>query len=283
MRYRIRHTTRFEYSDPIRESVMELRMQPRTDAAQRCLEFSLALSPEARFHHYTDYLGNVVHHFDIPSVHQKLEVVSNALVDSAAPPAPSPEVSSRDWAELDALRDGAEHWDWLHPSFFAQPSDPLAQFAEKLKIRRRDDPLTVLKDLNIGIGSALSYESGSTRVDSPIDDCLKAGKGVCQDFAHIFIAIARGLGIPTRYVSGYLFHRLDKGHGPGEDATHAWVEAFVPGMGWIGFDPSNRAVIGPDHVRVAMGRDYLDVPPTRGVFRGTAVTRLTVHVDVLKA
>lgn len=282
MRYRIHHTTRFRYSQPIRESVMELRMQPRTDGMQRCLEFELSLAPDARWERYSDFLGNAVHHFDIPSVHDELVVTADALVDVQPDKELPGSVSETSWARLDELKEEAEYWDWLHPSHFAHSSDRLEAFAKELSIRREADPLTVVHRLSSGITAALEYQPGATQVDSPIDDCLKARKGVCQDFAHVFIAVSRGLGIPTRYVSGYLFHRTKAATGLGDDASHAWAEAYIPEVGWLGFDPSNQMTAGSTHVRVAVGRDYQDVPPTRGVFRGSAETELNVHVDVTR-
>lgn len=283
MRYQIQHTTRFLYSGPIRESVMELRMQPRTESRQRCLEFDLTINPAGIVHRYVDYHGNVVHNFDIPAAHEHLEVCASALVEMQPPEGNANRAVKADaWAELDSLCESAEYWDWLHPSHFARPSDRLTAFAERLKIGRRHDPYTDLKSLQEAIAGAISYERGSTRVDSTIEECLEGGKGVCQDFTHVFIALARGLGIPCRYVSGYVFHLDETTAGTAEGASHAWAEAFVPGVGWVGFDPSNRVLAGPSHVRVAMGRDYQDVPPTRGTFKGMAQTQLEVNVTVTR-
>jgi transglutaminase-like putative cysteine protease len=279
MRYRIQHTTTFEYDKPIHESVMELRMQPRTDSVQRCLEFDVSVSPNTRPHRYEDFLGNVVHHFDVPSIHERLEVTASSLVDVAAPRDGKPAIGADAWKKLDALIESAEFWDWLHPSHFAVPGEAIAKFAEAIKVRRRDDPLSVLNDIHDGIAKSIKYERGSTKVDSPIEDCLSSRKGVCQDFAHVFITLARGLGIPARYVSGYLFDTTSTG-GAGRMATHAWAEAFVPEIGWMGFDPSNQIPVTTGHLRVAVGRDYADVPPTRGTFKGMAATKLSVKVSV---
>jgi transglutaminase-like putative cysteine protease len=277
MQIRIHHETTFAYDAPIFESTMELRMQPRTDQCQRCLGFDVSILPEARPSRYTDFVGNTVHHFNIPSRHESLRLVATSVVEVAAVP-PPPRVSADAWAALDALSDSAEHWDWLHPSHFARPSEPLSRFAEELGLGRRDDPLTVLESMNQSLATAICYERGSTRVDSPIEECLSLRKGVCQDFAHVFIALARGLGIPTRYISGHLVHLGSDGAVSGDGATHAWAESFVPGAGWIGFDPSNRQGVGAGHVAVALGRDYADVPPTRGTFRGVAKSDLSVRV-----
>jgi len=124
------------------------------------------------------------------------------------------------------------------------------------------------------------YSPSTTRVDSRIDEALRARRGVCQDFSHIFIALARHLGIPTRYVSGYLFGDESASDRSTEGATHAWAEALMPGLGWVGFDPTNNVIAGERHIRVAIGRDYADVPPTRGVYKGGAKSALAVAVEV---
>jgi transglutaminase-like putative cysteine protease len=155
------------------------------------------------------------------------------------------------------------------------------KLAAKLHVVRRDDPMTVLREINRGIHASFEYTPKSTRVDSPIDDALRNGKGVCQDFAHIMITLVRQLRIPCRYVSGYVapkaveLDRLSAGA-----ASHAWVEALLPGLGWVGFDPTNDRLVSDRHIRCAVGRDYLDVPPTKGVYRGKASEQLSVQVVV---
>lgn len=281
MHYRITHITTFEYSATIRESVMEVRMQPRSDCGQRCLEFDLRLEPEVRPHVYKDFLGNRVHHFDIPSKHDRLELSVHALVDVSPNVSPGANDARRiTWDHMDQQRKDGSNWDWLHPSHFAEPTNRLRSLMEEIGATRRDDPLTVLRELNESLSRTIRYERGSTRVDSPIDVCLEQKKGVCQDLTHVFITMARQLGIPARYVSGYLFHRIDGPPSPGEDASHSWAEVLMPDTGWMGFDPSNRMIVGVEHIRVAVGRDYADVPPTRGVYRGLAQSKLSVHVEV---
>ena len=143
------------------------------------------------------------------------------------------------------------------------------------------DPLTMLRWLNNVIYENYTYMPNSTKVDSPIDEALNSRQGVCQDFAHIMIALVRSVGIPCRYVSGYLYHRPDEDRSM-EDASHAWVEALLPGIGWVGFDPTNNLMADYRHICVAVGRDYDDVPPTRGVFRGEVETELDVGVQVMR-
>ncbi len=285
MFYNIRHLTRFRYSSAVRESVMELRMQPRSEGPQRCLGFEVNVTPRARVALYRDHLGNFVHHFDVPGPHRQLTITAEASVD-VAPINPPPESLPADaWQILE--RDIAERdfWEFLAPSHFAQSTPALQAFARDLALPagaevRAHNPLRLLLDLNSALYRAIEYAPKSTRVDSPIDEALLSRRGVCQDYAHIAIALVRGIGIPCRYVSGYLFHRKNAGTRSAEGATHAWIEAFLPVAGWTGFDPTNNMVAGDEHVRTAIGRDYADVPPTRGVFKGDASSELTVAVRV---
>jgi transglutaminase-like putative cysteine protease len=186
------------------------------------------------------------------------------------------------WAGLDALREDGEFWDWLQPSHFAQRTKPLEALAKALKVdERRQDPLTMLRTINRAINQRFAYSPTATAVDSPIDEAIRLKSGVCQDFAHIAIALLRRLKIPARYVSGYLFHDgSDRDTAP--NASHAWVEAFMPDLGWIGIDPTNDRIAGDHHIRVAIGRDYADVPPTKGVYKGEAESELAVAVTVSK-
>jgi transglutaminase-like putative cysteine protease len=227
-------------------------------------------------------LGNVVHHFNIPARHTEMAVVATALVD-VQPFLPWPEnLTGAAWDEIDAQIDNHDFYEMLMPSEFARPSGLLAELAAKLHVTRRDDPMTVLRQINQGIHEMFQYVPKATRVDSPIDHALRERKGVCQDFAHIMITLVRQLRIPCRYVSGYV--------APGEMspertaaglASHAWVEAWLPGWGWVGLDPTNNHLVGERHIRCAVGRDYADVPPTKGVYKGEARGDLNVHVIVV--
>ena len=279
----IDHVTKFRYSAPITESVMEVRMRPRSDDRQRCLSFDLGLRPQARTSNYQDHLGNVVHHFDIPGQHTQLVITARALVETLPSEDPPASLNPSAWGALDRLVADGDYWDMLMPSHYARPTELLHALARELRAERRDDPLTVLREINTAIYDAFAYEPQSTRVDSPIDDALGTRKGVCQDYTHIFIALARGMRVPCRYVSGYLFHRVEYNDRSAQDATHAWVEALLPELGWVGFDPTNNLVAGERHVRVAVGRDYRDVPPTRGVFKGAADSEISVAVQVKPA
>lgn len=255
-------------------------MQPRNEAPQRCVHFELATSPRARVYAYRDPAGNVVHHFDIPARHSQLRVTAEATVE-VLPLAMLPmEVSLETWGALDAIAGTEEFWEYVRPSCFVEQSELLDVFASELKLDRSVDPWTVLRRINSEIFRAFEYTPQSTQVDSPIDDALRARRGVCQDFAHVMLALVRPLGIPARYVSGYLYHGEQDHDRSLAGATHAWIEAWLPQYGWTGLDPTNDLIADGRHIRVAVGRDYADVPPTRGVFKGTAGSELSVAVQV---
>lgn len=280
MYYSIRHLTKFQYDAPISESLMEVRMHPRSDGFQRCLSFELIVSPRARLLSYRDYAGNVVHHFNIPGRHNQLAIKSEALVEITAPPEIPESLDKDAWQRLKELNETNDNWDFLSPSRFVRRTEHLTKFERELEIENRDDPLSLLRKVNTGIYNAFDYKTQSTNVDSPIDEALEKRQGVCQDFAHVMIAVIRRAGIPCRYVSGYLFNRVENPDRSAQDATHAWVEALLPDLGWVGFDPTNNLLAGERHIRTATGRDYADVPPTRGIFKGDAETELSVAVQV---
>ena len=281
MYYSIRHLTKFLYSNPVSESMMETRMHPRSDQNQRCLTFHLSVSPRCRVFSYRDHLANQIHHFDIPGQHGQLVIVAESLVE-VQPALQIPAFLAPDaWSELDNMIEQGDYWEMLLPSEFCAATPSLEALAEELDVRRRDDPLMVLQQLNEQLYNHFGYVPKSTKADSPIDLALLTHAGVCQDFAHIMITLVRSkLRIPCRYVSGYLFHGHSDHDRSVNSATHAWVEALVPQLGWVGFDPTNWLTAGDRHIRTAIGRDYADVPPTHGIFRGRANSELTVAVRV---
>jgi len=267
----------------VRESNMEVRLQPRSDGEQRCLNFTLKVDPAANIMQYRDFLGNTVHHFDIAAAHTQVVVAATSQVEVQDVPVPRTS-DCGDWSDLDAQIAESDYWEMLLPSQFARPSPALEEFAKALEFERRGNPLELLTELNQAIYKLFAYVPQSTKVDSPIEDALQTRQGVCQDFAHIMIALVRRLKVPCRYVSGYMFHRDDAEKDRSlEGASHAWVEALVPGLGWVAFDPTNNLVGGDRHIRVAVGRDYADVPPTRGVYKGEAQSELSVAVTVSPA
>lgn len=279
MRYTIRHTTQFRYTAPVAESVTEVRMQPRTTEYQQCTAFRLQVRPVANVISYQDHLDNHVHHFTQPALHKELVIIAESeVLVTPRPPLP-PALTPADWARVDELVATGEHWDMLIPSQQTGSTAQLAALAREFGVERRSDPLSVVLGLNMAIHRAFAYDAKSTRVDSPIDEALTYRRGVCQDFTHIMLALVRNyLHIPCRYVSGYLHARRDDSSAAA--ATHAWAEILLPDLGWVGFDPTNNILAGERHIQVAIGRDYHDVPPTRGVYKGNSGSELSVTVRV---
>ena len=282
MLFEIRHVTQYAYDEPVRESVMELWMQPRKSFDQVLVNFELEVEPPSQIFSYADSYGNAVHHFDVPAPHQRLRIVARSVVETHGR-GPLPEgLDLEEWDRLktDAVR--GECWDFLDLQGFAIETPALHAFIEARRLNdlKRHDPLTAVRELNKALHDAFDYEAGITEADSPIDHALTQGSGVCQDFAHIMIAICRLWGIPARYVSGYLFTDREAGERSNPDATHAWVEVFLPSLRWVGLDPTNNVPAGERHIAVALGRDYSDIPPTRGVFKGEAESQLSVGVSV---
>jgi transglutaminase-like putative cysteine protease len=261
--------------------MMEVRMHPRSEGNQRCFVFQLSVNPRARIFGYTDSYGNLVHHFDLPARHGQLTIISDALVNIDAQPAVPEDMRVEAWQELEELLEKKDYWDMLMPSHFARSSPELEQLAREIGAdeRKGRSPLAFLQDIASGIHRSFRYVKKSTAVNSPIEDALRSRQGVCQDFAHIMIALVRNARIPCRYVSGYLYHSSEDEY-PTDGATHAWVEALLPGLGWVGFDPTLNRLASAQHIRTAIGRDYADVPPTMGMMKGKADTQLQVRVRV---
>jgi transglutaminase-like putative cysteine protease len=281
----VRHVTQYHYAEPVRESVMELWMQPHKGARQRLVSFELELDPTAQLFSYADAFGNAVYHFDVPQPHDRLNITARSAVETQAP-APLPD--NLDMGEWDRLRSDfvrGENFDFLHHHGFAIRTAALDAFVAEQGIEalRGRDPLSAVRELSEIVYRSFAYEAGVTDAESPIDLALTARRGVCQDFAHIMISICRCWGIPARYVSGYLFTDRKGGDRSDPDATHAWVEVFLPSTRWIGLDPTNNVIAGERHIAAAVGRDYNDVPPSRGVYKGEAESQLAVGVSVRRA
>ena len=280
IRYEIEHVSRYAYSEPANYSVMRLCLKPRADIQQRLLSFDVSTDPPAAASAETDPFGNTRHVLNLHQPHHGLAITAVSSIE-VLPPDPVPAaLDAGAWTRIHAERNTLADWDFTRPSLLTGPSPALTAFVQRLDIRPLDDPLASLRLLTDTLYQSFTYRPGSTSVISPIDHILETGHGVCQDYAHVMIAIARSWEIPTRYVSGYLHVTGADGEQAPETATHAWAECRLPGLGWIGFDPTNRTLADQRHVRLAVGRDYQDVTPTRGTFRGPAQSHLHVHVRI---
>jgi len=281
----IRHVTQYHYERPVRESLMELWMQPQKTARQRLISFELDINPAAQVFSYADSFGNAVYHFDVPQPHDKLTIVARSAVETESPGERPDALDMGEWDRLRSEFVRGECFDFLRMHGFVETTEALDAFVNEhnLDDLRRKDPLTAMRMLSETIYQAFEYQPGVTDADSPIDLALSAGRGVCQDFAHIMLAVCRSWNVPARYVSGYLFTDRDAGDRSDPDATHAWVEVFLPSLRWVGFDPTNNMMTGERHVAVAVGRDYADVTPSRGVYKGDSDSELAVGVSVRRA
>src|SRR5262249_38114992 len=227
------------------------------------------------------HFGNAVYHFNTLREHDELKIEAQGVVEMGELKRNPDATDALEWGRYNEFNLSDELFDLIEPSRFARLSPQLSTFMQERGIEApNDDPLTALKMLSDRIHGAFEYESGITEVHSPIEHALKEKRGVCQDFAHIMIAVARHWKIPARYVSGYLFQRRNGRDRSEEGATHAWVEVWLPSLGWVGFDPTNGMMAGERHSRAAGGRAYADVPPTRGTFKGHAESELAIAVSV---
>ncbi|HZC45908.1 MAG TPA: transglutaminase family protein [Candidatus Acidoferrum sp.] len=268
MLLRICHTTRFDYEMPAYDSHNEVRMKPLEGARQRCVRFELEIGPDAAVFEYDDYYGNRVHGFSIHERHPTLIVTAKSLVERI--PGPQPPALAMPFGEFlleDHVRNRIEY-DFLSASRHVPFSDPMRKFFWLAKPDTSEDVAVYANRVVAFIRDQFVYEPGMTKVQSTADEILTVGGGVCQDFAHLTIGVLRLAGIPSRYVSGYLAPAAKATvETVGAQASHAWLEAQLPGQGWTGFDPTNGCTVDERHIRVAVGRDYSDVPPMRGVYR----------------
>jgi transglutaminase-like putative cysteine protease len=281
MSLRICHTTRFAYDAPAYQSHNEVRMRPIDSAAQQCLEFALEVTPQASIFEFDDYYGNRVHSFSIHPQHEVLTITARSLVSCTLDQNPTPpSMSFEEFLHDDRARVQAQY-DFLSASPFVPFSERMRKFFWTTKPQTTDEVGAYVQQMVAFVRDQFSYEPGVTGAHSTVDEILSIGAGVCQDFAHLTIAILRLAGVPARYVSGYLAPPSDASlRLPIESqASHAWIEAQVPGQGWAGFDPTHGCRTDARHIKVAIGRDYSDVTPLRGVYRSFG-SKQTMTVDL---
>ena len=280
VRYRIEHRSHYRYQLRAYGSVMALCLQPWQNDKQRLTKLDIAISPTAPLTVEQDNFGNYYHYFSIHRGHHEIEVVMHAEVELHNIEHFPAALGADSWKELAGWRDSFEYWDFLQPSHLTSAPSLLDSFMNKHGIAVTDDPLDSLQRLNKRLYECLQYKPGSTTVNSTVEHILTTEQGVCQDYAHLMIAITRHWGIPARYVSGYLCTTGEEHEQAMSDATHAWLECKLPTLGWVGFDPTNCSNSDTRHVCVAIGRDYDDVPPTRGMLQGGGDSHLEVKVTI---
>ncbi len=268
--YRIDHETRLTYSAPIAEAVSEVRTAPPSQDDQTVLGYRLRVTPPAPITGYRDGFGNRVELFNLLAPHTEVVIASAACVRVHRAPADALGAVPFD-PDLARHVDAAEY---LRPSPQVDFAGPVREFAEAVALEPGASVRTAAENVMSAVRARLQYEKRVTAAHTRVSEALELGCGVCQDFAHLFLAVARLRGLAARYVSGYV-------HQPGEIATHAWVQVWSgPEVGWVNIDPTHGRWVGTEHVVIAVGRDFSDVPPNRGVWKGNAEETITVTVNV---
>jgi transglutaminase-like putative cysteine protease len=285
MNYDIRYLTSYRYAAPVTDNLNALRVRPATTSNQRCDEFHIRVDPEARTTRHADYFGTEVVELGVARPHDRLTIDVRARVVTNDPPEP-PEAP---WEHLQGDTYAEAAGEFLQGGDDDHPEPADESLADLLAIARARTPLATVRWLDELIPDRFAYRPGVTYVGSTVDDLLRAGAGVCQDFVHLALVLLRRNGIAARYVSGYLFSAPeDGGTDSVEVQTHAWLEALLPGTGgrgepiWVGADPTNRRLAGETHVKIGHGRRYADVPPIKGVYRGAAGAELDASVTMTR-
>jgi transglutaminase-like putative cysteine protease len=277
MLLRLLHRTTFVYAGEVRDSYNEVRLRPVDDPTQACRDFELVLDPGAPTSEYSDLYGNTIMYFDVPSKHRRLVIEARSEVETV-PNASRPAVSRVPFAELADSSETEMHAEFLTASQYVPTEVELWREAQDALDGGRTDVWGDVGRIGRHVFQILAYKPNVTGVSTHAGDALKLRAGVCQDFAHVMLGICRSAGIPARYVSGYF---LNMNRRPGEtEASHAWIEAFVPGYGWAAYDPTHNRAADDRYVKLAVGRDYADIRPVSGTYRGAPAKDLKVEVTV---
>ena len=280
MHLRILHRTTFSYAGKAHDSFNETRLRPIDDDTQRCQDFKLRTTPGTTQREYGDFYGNTVHYFEVIENHSKLVIESVSSVETkpmeGRPMVPRVSIDDLKRAEeRDMLAEfyTTSHYVPLEVELWREAQDALAE--------GRSDVWGDVRRMGQHIFRRFAYRPKTTGINTRATDVLKLRMGVCQDFAHVHLGLCRSMGIPARYVSGYFFNNTRR---PREiEASHAWIEAWVPGYGWASYDPTHDRVADERYVKVAVGRDYADIRPVAGTYRGAPTRSLKVEVAVREA
>jgi transglutaminase-like putative cysteine protease len=272
MKYDILHSTRYDYAAPVRDSLNDVRLLTLPVAEQTVESFLLRVLPAARLSHYIDFYRNWVHHFEIHEPHSYLLIESQSRVVTHPPTPLLPQERVCPFEKLSEATPVERCFDYLQSSRFIEVETEVWRLAVDATLGRQD-VWHAVQGLMEFVHGYLKYEAHSTHVHTHMREVIKERRGVCQDFAHLLIGLCRTLKIPARYVSGYLATQ-------NASATHAWVEVFLPGPGWRALDPTHNRQVDGTYVKIGHGRDYGDVPPITGNYRGTLERTMTVDVKI---
>lgn len=278
MRLAVTHATEYRYDAPAWDSFNEMKLRPADDYRQTMLSFEISIEPQPPIRSHVDYYGNVTHHFHLPGHHERLRIETRSVVATYPVPEPHP-VPARILPDL-----RHRFFEFLAPTERVPLDHDWFEAFGALYLTPDAELTSYLRELTGYLQSRFAYRSNTTDVDTPLAEFAQHATGVCQDYTHAMLALCRAAGIPARYVSGYVHpnpHAEERF--VGSEGSHAWLEAFLPGNGWVGYDPTNGRPVSEAHVKVAVGRDYDDVAPLRGLRRGGGRSELSVEVRVRSA
>lgn len=277
-KFKIRHITRYRYEDTVRDSANQIMLYPIRDSYQDILEHTVVITDNPMVHIHTDYFGNQVGTFTNAHPHRELIIDSQLTVVTKLHQMPEDTLPpGKQWEALLPLQQQMEFVDFLRQENFK--ALPEIQAIAEAELAKNQSPFQSAQNVSEYIYTTFEYRTGITTVETTLDEIWKLKSGVCQDFAHMLLAILRLMNIPARYVSGYICP--NKNGMRGEGATHAWVEAYIPFYGWLGLDPTNNCLVNDAHVRLAIGKNFSDVSPVKGTYRGTSNHTLDVTVTVV--
>lgn len=276
--YSISHTTRYKYAGKVANSANQIILFPKSEGNQSILEQHLTLSPTADVDYFYDYFDNKVGMFTIIEPHEELTILSELRVKTTGIPIPQITWSpQKQWAHLREIAERHPYIDFVQPEKFESQAEVTALLEEFVSPEK--GIMEAVRDVSSYIHRHFHYQQGVTTVETQIDEVWKAKTGVCQDFTHMMIAMLRSVGIPSRYVSGYICP-CNGQEMRGEGATHAWTEVYIPSYGWMGNDPTNNCWVDDRHVKIAFGRDFKDCTPVKGTYEGSAPHTLHVSVKI---
>ncbi|HKW29894.1 MAG TPA: transglutaminase family protein [Verrucomicrobiae bacterium] len=272
MRWDIFHRTRYVYATPVRDSFNEVRLEPPSNAGQTLESFLLRVLPAVRLNRYSDFYSNWIHHFEVPEPHLYLLIESQTRVKTHPLPPLAGDAEPCPLEKLANVRNIEHCHDFLQSSRYVEIEVEPWRLAVDAIADQTDVWQSALALMRFA-HDFLNYEPHATHVHTHMHDVITQRRGVCQDYAHLMIGLCRSVKIPARYVSGYLATET-------ASATHAWVEVFIPTAGWLGLDPTHNCQIGDAYVKIGVGRDYADVPPVAGNYRGTLNRQMEVEVKI---
>jgi transglutaminase-like putative cysteine protease len=280
MHFAIRYLSEYRYAGPVTDNLNSLRVRPAATLWQHCDDFQTRISPETKISRHVDYFGTDVQEFAVVTPHEDLtiDVRARAITRRPPPPPEGPWEGLRSRAYIDAAGEFGLPW---------KDQPPVAGLDGLQRAVLAETPLQTLRAVCNEIPQRFEYRPGATYVGSEVADLLETGAGVCQDFAHLALVLLRRYGIAARYVSGYLWAASDEGEARSmEVETHGWLEALLPSAdpggepAWVSADPTNSVLADENHVKIGHGRFYWDVPPVRGIYRGTAESELRASVTM---